>query len=273
VELCENYRFGKESGIGAASSAVRDGEEGWALAILQQGGYADIGWHDLPPPEVLPAALRDLVVERFGPFLTALTFQEMMTAFESFRILCALRQGPFGVVALNSLVESILVRERLIAPVAWYRGRPIMITQNDYNLQLFNGDVGIILPHDWGNDQAGKNVPSASEAIQDREPEFGMRAFFLSASGTVRKLSPARLPAFETVYAMTVHKSQGSEFGEVLLLLPDRDSPVLTRELLYTGITRARRKAVIWGREPIFRAAAARRIHRHSGLRDALWAD
>ena len=98
-----------------------------------------------------------------------------------------------------------------------------------------------------------------------------MAACFPAADGTVRRIPPARLPAHETVYAMTVHKSQGSEFGEVLLLLSDRESPVLTRELLYTGITRARTRVDVWGREAVFRSAAATRVQRSSGLRDAIW--
>ena len=128
-----------------------------------------------------------------------------------------------------------------------------MITRNDYNLKLFNGDVGIILP--------------------DSESSHEPRAYFPSEEGTIRKFPPLRLPEHETVYAVTVHKSQGSEFNRVLLLLPDGDTPVLTRELIYTGITRAREKVEVWSSEEIFRAAVSRRIERTSGLRKALWAE
>jgi exodeoxyribonuclease V alpha subunit len=126
-----------------------------------------------------------------------------------------------------------------------------MITRNDYNLKLFNGDVGIILP--------------------DSESSRELRAYFPSEEGTIRKFPPLRLPEHETVYAVTVHKSQGSEFDNVLLLLPDVEAPVLTRELIYTGITRARERVAVWGKEEVFRAAVSRRIERTSGLRDALW--
>jgi exodeoxyribonuclease V alpha subunit len=98
-----------------------------------------------------------------------------------------------------------------------------------------------------------------------------LRVFFLATDGTLRKFHPFRLPEHETVYAMTVHKSQGSEFGKVLLLLPNRESPVLTRELIYTSITRAKESVEIWGAENIFRTAVSRCIERTSGLRDALW--
>jgi exodeoxyribonuclease V alpha subunit len=156
------------------------------------------------------------------------------------------------VVTLNQTVERILTERKLLKMTGiWYAGRPILITRNDYNLQLFNGDVGIIL--------------------RDPDANNDLRAFFPNREGAMRKFHPVRLPEHETVFAMTVHKSQGSEFNSVLLMLPDRDSPVLTRELIYTGITRAKEKVEIWGDESIFRVAIDRRTERMSGLRDALW--
>jgi exodeoxyribonuclease V alpha subunit len=131
--------------------------------------------------------------------------------------------------------------------------RPIMVTENDYNLQLFNGDVGLILP--------------------DPENLQSVRAFFKGEDGILRGLAPALLPGHETVFALTVHKSQGSEFNRVLLILPDRDSPLLTRELLYTAITRGREKVEIWGRKSIFVSGVKRRIKRTSGLAEALWGE
>jgi exodeoxyribonuclease V alpha subunit len=127
-----------------------------------------------------------------------------------------------------------------------------MITRNDYNLQLFNGDVGVVLP----------------------DPESGnrLRVFFVNESGEMRKILPAMLPTHETVYAMTVHKSQGSEFDRVLLILPDRDAPVLTRELLYTGLTRARQRVEIWGSREVFQNTVGKQIIRQSGLNEMLWA-
>ena len=134
----------------------------------------------------------------------------------------------------------------------WYRGRPVSITRNDYNLGLFNGDIGITLP-DPGS--------SAGE----------LYVYFGDDAGGVRRFPIHRLPEHETVYAMTVHKSQGSEFDHVVLILPDKDTPLLTRELIYTGLTRARHKVSIWGTESVLKAAISRRIERTSGLRDALW--
>jgi exodeoxyribonuclease V alpha subunit len=128
-----------------------------------------------------------------------------------------------------------------------------MVTQNDYNLGLFNGDVGLIMP--------------------DSEKQQSLRAFFRDEYGSLRHIAPSLLPGHETVFAMTVHKSQGSEFNRVLLILPDRDSPLLTRELLYTAITRAREKVEIWGRKAIFASAVKRQIKRTSGLAEALWGE
>ena len=126
-----------------------------------------------------------------------------------------------------------------------------MITKNDYNLGLFNGDIGVILP--------------------DPETDHTLRAFFLSPDGALRSFLPVRLPEHETVYAMTVHKSQGSEFDHVVLILPDKDYPLLTRELIYTGLTRARQTVSVWGTESVLRTAILRKIERTSGLREALW--
>jgi len=117
-------------------------------------------------------------------------------------------------------------------------------------LQLFNGDVGLALP----------DRKHGGLAVFFRDPEKGFRHF-----------APFRLPEHETAYAMTVHKSQGSEFDEVLMILSDRESPLLTRELIYTGVTRAKKRLVLWGREELFRQAVMRRIARISGLRTALW--
>ncbi|HJV66506.1 MAG TPA: ATP-binding domain-containing protein, partial [Geomonas sp.] len=145
-----------------------------------------------------------------------------------------------------------LARAGLIDPQErWYAGAPVMITCNDYNLGLFNGDVGLILP----------------------DPESGneLRAFFPTGAGAMRKVLPLRLPEHESAFAMTVHKSQGSEFDGVLLILPERDAPVLTRELIYTAITRAKKRVEVLGAAELFLAAVHRRIMRRSGLRERLW--
>mgnify|MGYP001094653530 CR=1 FL=1 len=151
------------------------------------------------------------------------------------------------------LVSGRILRLRgLIRPAGrWYAGQPVMITRNDYSLRLFNGDVGLVLP--------------------DREAGGELRAFFRTPDGALRSLPPARLPEHETVWATTVHKSQGSEFDRVVLIMPEKTSPVLTRELVYTGVTRARQSLEIWSPADVLASAVETPVRRTSGLRDALW--
>ena len=253
VILKKNYRFPAESGIGAAGRAVNAGKGAEAMAILKGRAFPDLAWRALPKPDGLKKAITDAVVEGYSTYLAAGTVAEALGQFNLFRVLCALNQGPYGVAGLNSLIEEILAAKKLIDPQQrWYRGRPVLITINDYNLKLFNGDVGIVFPDP---EQGGK-----------------LRVFFPDPDGGgIRNVSLVRLPAHETVYAMTIHKSQGSEFDRVHLLLPGNDSAVLTRELIYTGITRAKTNVAIWGNEEVFVTAVARKIERKSGLREALW--
>jgi exodeoxyribonuclease V alpha subunit len=254
VNLEKNYRFGSASGIGCIARSVNSGKGDLALQQLQGGEFDDIGWHPLPAPSGLKEALRGPILRGYGAYLKTADPLEAFQRLEQFRILCALRRGPYGVAALNRLAEQVLTEADLIRPVGrWYGGQPLLIAINDYALGLFNGDTGIVLPDPQSNNE--------------------LRAFFLSPEGTIRKFLPIRLPAHETVYAVTVHKSQGSEFDRVELILPDAHSPVLTRELIYTGITRARQRASIWARPDVFVEAVGCRIGRSSGLRDALWGE
>ncbi len=253
VHLEKNYRFGHDSGIRAISQTLNSDSSGQkALSLLKSGDYQDIVFQQLPPPENLPGYLSPKIIKGFSPYLESLNHpQKALALFENFRVLCAVREGIYGVSGINRQIEAILRSMLLIrGDRRWYAGRPVMITGNDYTLKLFNGDIGI--------------------AMTDRN---GLRVFFLSPDKTLRSFHPLRLPEHETAYAMTVHKSQGSEFAKVLMILPDKDTPILSKELIYTGITRARTELEIWSREDIFIAAAARRIQRMSGLRDALWAE
>lgn len=255
VTLQKSYRFGAGSGIGTVSQLVRQGEGENALEAAASGRYGDIAWRDLPPAGSLESALEEIILQGYGPYLKAVTPAEAFEAFSRFRILCALRRGPFGVAAVNEAAMNILDRAGLIHTAErWFRGQPVLVTVNDYQIKLFNGDIGIVLPDP--EDPAGG---------------FPKRVFFPSEGGGFRKILPMRLPEHETVYAMTVHKSQGSEFDRVLLILPQTQAAVLTRELIYTGITRAMSRVEIWGSRPVFVEAVARRIERTSGLHDALW--
>lgn len=252
IQLTKNYRFSKQSGIHAVSQTVNTGNGPQAIELIRGVIFNDICWRNIPRPDELPSRFEDWVMQHYTSYMDASDPLEAFALFNRSRILSALREGPYGVTNLNIVVEHILQKKGLIDPrERWYHGRPIMITTNDYRLRLFNGDIGI--------------------TMADHTKKTGTMVFFTSPDGSVRGFQPLRLHDHETVYAMTVHKSQGSEFDDVLFVLPDRDAPVLTRELIYTAITRAKEKIKIWGKEDIFLTAVTRRTQRSSGLRDALW--
>jgi exodeoxyribonuclease V alpha subunit len=181
----------------------------------------------------------------------------VLDAHAGFQVLCALRRGPFGVEGLNARIAAALQAAGLIgACQGWYLGRPVLMTRNDYGLGLMNGDIGITLalPHGGGGGA----------------PQWRLRVAFAAGDGRkgIRWVLPSRLQAVETVFAMTVHKAQGSEFDHVALVLPDAASAILTRELVYTGITRARsRLTLVSGGAPsVLDEAVTRRVRRASGL-------
>lgn len=252
VILRKSYRFHDTSGIGRLSRLVNESNGDEALMLLQGGECEDIRYVAGTAKETFTARFKPLVVAGYGPFLGANDPLQALTLLDDFRVLCAVRQGHWGVTLLNRQIEEILTAEGLISPVnRWYSGRPVMVTVNDYAMKLFNGDIGICLPD------------------QDKDGEISV--YFPTEAGSVRKVSPVRLPEHETVFAMTVHKSQGSEFESVLLVLPDGENPVLTRELVYTGITRARKSLYLWSSEDSFRSAVSKTVRRSSGLGRALW--
>ncbi len=251
VLLDKSYRFGENSGIWKLAQAVRQGESENALRILNSESYPDVNWQDLGLSEGLPSSLISEIVVSFSRCLEEKLPDRVLQLFEKYRVLCATRRGPYGVEAINRRIREELNKKGLIRTQSrWYHGNPIMITRNDYTLNLFNGDIGIIL----------RNPASHNE----------LQAFFPSREGEIRSFFPNRLPAHETVYAMTIHKSQGSEFDNVLILLPHQFSPLLSRELVYTGITRAKQRVSIWGNEPVFSMAIHEKISRSSGLREQL---
>ena len=253
--LGRSYRFGPESGIGTAARLVNEGRGTDALALIKAGMHADVAWREVKPG-ALRSSLEHVAVASLRPYFDAVRASEpperVFELFSRYRVLCALRRGPFGSVAVNRAIEELLEEERWIdLRETWYAGRPIMITRNDYNVQLFNGDVGVTLA----------------------DPADGrLKVYFPAAQKGVRAFAPSRIPEHETVYAMTVHKSQGSEFGDVLMILPDVPSPVVSRELVYTGLTRAMKRVEIWGSEAGFIEAAGRRVVRASALHERLWA-
>lgn len=255
VWLERNYRFGLDSPIGRLSLAIRRGDVQAALDALPADDTAAASFHD-DAGDTLAASTVERLARRFGAYLdalrTALTEPApdplpLFDALNRFRILCATRAGARGAEHVNALVAAH-VRHAARVPLAvgahWFTGRPVMVTRNDYALGLFNGDIGIALPDAHGV----------------------LRVWFRRADGTARAVSPAALPPHETAFALTVHKSQGSEFDEAALVLPASFGRVLTRELVYTAVTRARTRVQVIGPRRVLAQAVATRTQRDSGL-------
>jgi exodeoxyribonuclease V alpha subunit len=236
VYLTKNYRFRENSGIWQLAQTIKQGEANKALELLHS--KPDLKWYDLD------SNLIEQISKDYSACFHEQVPAKILETYNKIGILCANRRGLYGMESINQRLEEEFRRKGLIqAGVKWYNARPIMITHNDYRLKLFNGDMGTILNNN---------------------------AFFPDAKGEIRAFSPSCLPKHETAYAMTIHKSQGSEFEQVLIVLPDKLSPLLTRELLYTGISRARSHVSIWGNKEIFLEAILQQNCRFSGLGDLI---
>jgi exodeoxyribonuclease V alpha subunit len=246
VELRENFRFGPGTGIGELSQAVNRGDAARVSAILKLGA---VRWRPTPSAKTFERELRNRVFDQFAKLCAQTDPREALARLNEFVVLCALRRGPFGAETINALIQRMLFETGKRGTAnQYFSGQPVMIVRNDYNIELFNGDIGIVLPH-----------------------TDGWRVFFPGENGELRSFSPARLPEHETAFALTVHKSQGSEFQEVLIILPQEDTPVLTRELIYTAVTRARSEVELWANEGVLNQSIGRKVRRHSGLSDSLW--
>ncbi len=280
IWLTESHRFRADSGIGRLAADIRAGRGAAALSWLVAGEDASARWVDDPGPRAGADTLARIEAG-YAPYVEALRARTIapgssattdagtveasasdvstidvgtaMRAFERFRVLVAVRDGGRGLHALNAHLDAHmrsalgLAADRSAAG-RWYPGRPVIVLANDYLLGLFNGDIGLCLPTAQGE----------------------LRVFFPAADGSFRAIPPLRLPAHDTAFALTVHKSQGSEFEEVLLVLPARPVRVLTRELIYTAVTRAAKRVSVAGAGEVFVAGCGARTLRSSGLRDRL---
>ena len=248
VLLSHSHRFAGDSGIGELARRINGGDVSGTLSLLKEQ-RSDLAWNAQPTP----ADLLERLDRGYAPFLAAAKSADPAAAFATFngfRALCAQREGAWGVAGINEALEARVKRRGQVASrERWYVGRPVMVRQNDYALGLFNGDIGICL-----------------------HTEYGLRVFFEAEDG-YRPFAPARLPSHDSAFAMTVHKSQGSEFSEVLLALPEQPSPLLSRSLFYTGITRAKHKVEIWGLPARLGEAVATRAERAAGLAERLAVD
>lgn len=244
VELQRSYRF--DRGIQRFAEAINGGNSLPAWNLLVRDDPQNIS--------LLEEDAAEYGGRMYCSYMSAVRqaetlddYKSLFLSLQSFKILCALRHGPAGVSGINERVEHYLTTQGYECfSTAWYGGRPVMITRNDYGLDLYNGDMGICLP--------------------DPENHEIMKVWFERSDGSLQGLLPGRISSCQTVYALTIHKSQGTEIGEVLVVLPAKDSELLTRELLYTAITRARQSVKIKSSRSVFDRTVNEKIKRHSGL-------
>ncbi|MCF7354045.1 exodeoxyribonuclease V subunit alpha [Vibrio sp. CK2-1] len=293
--LQKSYRFHARSGVGQLAKAINAGSTKQVEKVWQQG-FDDIHLHVIKAnsstdssPESLDlaqaqSALCQMMTEAYSPYCQQLNqavnsdgssviqgdlfasveapskammeqkAQAVLKAFSQARLLCAVREGEFGVERMNQLVEGALARNKLINPVEnehWYVGRPVMISQNDSALGLHNGDIGICL-------------------LDESETTPRLRVFFEMPDGRIKGVLPSRVPKHELAFAMTIHKSQGSEFTHTVMLLPNKMNQILTRELIYTGVTRAKSRLDLFANPAILAQGVSVKTLRSSGLSDKL---
>ncbi len=235
VELTHNYR--SSAGIHALAEALREGDADKVMAELR-AGHADVSFTDSVDTEVL---LNSAMAVRTTA--TAGDTTGALAAMAAHRVVCAHREGPYGVRHYNRLIEGLLATQGVPVYEPWYVGRPVLVTTNDYGVGVFNGEHGVVVP--------GPRV-------------------VIDTSPAARDFAPGRVSSVETAYALTVHKAQGSQAEKVTVIVPEVDSRLLTRDLLYTAITRAERHVTVVGSEAAVRAAVASVALRATGLRERL---
>lgn len=294
--LRKSYRFHARSGIGQLAKAINAGNAKQVESIWRQG-FLDISFHPLPtlsssgafdisPTEAWKVAqteLLDLMVEGYRPYCESIDSAEsiapvqgdlfadvnhkvmekasmelkaksVLKAFSHARLLCAVREGEYGVQGMNQMIEQALTKSGFIHPVAdepWYVGKPIMVNKNDSTLGLHNGDIGICL-------------------LDKSEQEPRLRVYFEMPDGRIKGVLPSRVPQHDVAFAMTIHKSQGSEFEHTVLLLPEKMNQILTRELIYTGVTRAKSRLNLFANPHVLAQGVSIKTLRTSGLSERL---
>ncbi len=248
VLLQKSHRFDAQSAIGQLARAVNQSNWPAVRAVLQKDQSGSVEWLNdgqQTTDQQLLSLLKQNLTDYFQLIDEGAEAEQLLAAFDHFRILCAHREGPTGALALNQLIESRMITVPQPDSGEWYHGRPVMISQNDHELGLFNGDIGITVKKQNGD----------------------LRVCFPGQNNDHwREVNPLRLPAHSSAYAMTIHKSQGSEFERILLILPEKISAILSCELLYTGITRAKSKVTLLASEAVLKASVVRQMQRESGL-------
>lgn len=247
LALTKTWRFSDE--IKALATAINQQQAKQAWKLLQDVSYPTLTLVEADNPH-------HYIMQHYTNYIQSIKNNEGIIknyqAFMAFQVLCSNRKGKHGVEAINAEIERRITAD-LAHPVGqqWYVGRPVMITRNNAEMHLYNGDIGICL--------ADEDAVQAGQTAQ-------LAVYFQLPDGRIKKEIPARLPDCETVYAMTIHKSQGSEFKHVLLALPERYNPVLCKELIYTGVTRAKKQVAIVAQWDVFQQSVQQKVERVSGL-------
>ncbi len=247
--LTKSYRFDEDSGIARLADNVNEGNSVESIEILDSSVFRDVSLTSISDRADLDELLQQKVTDYFKAITNSDSIKEALSIFNEFRILSAHRRGPWGVEYLNQYIEQLLRQEGLVSKFdQWYAGKPVIVNVNDYTLGLYNGDTGVCLPDENGD-------------LKIHFPQ----------EDNIRAIAPGRLPDYSTAFALTVHKSQGSEFDQVLIILPDKPSKVLTRELIYTAITRARTEITVLGSKSVLKQGIEKKLERSSGLGERIW--
>ncbi len=308
VQFNRTFRFDEQGGIGAFAAACLLPEDRFdaaqVVAGLDKGGHAGAKGRTrrlaYQGEGELPSALRPLILEGYRPYLELLRkgwagptaahptqevfHRRVLQAFESFRVLCAHRRGRSGVKGMNEQAQALLRQAGLIkSSSSWWLGRPVLVLRNDYNVRrsgggrgLFNGDIGLMVHRGVGDRRQRMAVfPGADNLVavggQGQPPRLLPEHY--QDRSIVEYVEPNRLPDHATVFAMTIHKSQGSEFDHVVVVLPRRWTPLLTRELVYTGVTRAKQQMTMVADRAVIEMALEKTVKRASGLRQEVWGE
>jgi len=277
--LMHSHRFKGDAGIGQLAAAVNNSDKDRIMQVWQTG-YDELQWIEHLKTSAGNSGLDELLNQAVSYYQQYLEMTkdsskdaaEIIDCYNEFRVLCAMRAGEYGVDGINQGVTAALKQAKLIgADTEFYLGRPVIIQSNDYNLGLFNGDIGLILPDMSSQSSYQSSVEDGNASTHAPR----LMAHFIQADGSILKVLPARLPSHDTCFAMTVHKSQGSEFANVALVLPIWPSlaqkQLLTKELVYTAITRAKQHFTCLGSQAVFEHASLQATQRSSGLARRLW--
>lgn len=243
VFLTKSYRFGEESGIGNFAQAVNNSDAKQAISILEDPNFGDVNWLQ-PTVKNLEMVVSEYAVEHYKDYISI--EEERLEASNRKKILCALRRSDFGIEAFNARIEhKIRQNLNLLTSREWYQGRIVMATRNDAVLKIRNGEIGI-----YEEGRPGNIKFEGEQAI---------------------KISSTRLKEYEPAFSITIHKSQGSEFDEVAIILPSQINSILSKEILYTAVTRARRNTLIIATEEILKKTIERSVSRNSGVKNKIW--